>query len=69
MDNHACNMTADIYLELTLKKSVPEMHIIGVQGKGRVTAPVLEFARACIIGMRNLLTAAAWKHVSAVALL
>ncbi|BDA47327.1 probable protein RST1 at N-terminal half [Coccomyxa sp. Obi] len=46
---------------------------VGVQavilGKGQVVAPVLEFARACIVGMRNLLTPSIWKHVSAMALL
>ena len=30
--------------------------------------PLLEIARACIIGMRILLTPPAWKHVSAMAL-
>ncbi|KAK9905743.1 hypothetical protein WJX75_005520 [Coccomyxa subellipsoidea] len=39
-----------------------------VLGKGAMFVPLLEIARACIIGMRNLLTPPAWKHVSAMAL-
>ncbi|CAL8472221.1 g11763 [Coccomyxa elongata] len=35
-----------------------------IMGKGDIVAAVLEFARACVIGMRNLLTPSAWKLVS-----
>lgn len=64
-----CNMNCKGCARFIMKDPVSEKQTSAVQGKGEIVAPVLECARACIIGMRNLLTPSAWKHVSSVALL